>query len=53
MIMVAYFAMRIEVGKVNYNVVIAKYPEYQSDIDLILTADGYIINEDGTVTKNN
>ncbi len=49
--MAAYFAMRIEAGKVNYNVVIAKYPEYQADIDLILTADGYTINEDGTVTK--
>lgn len=48
--MPAYFALRIEMGKLNYNVVVSKYPEYQSDIDLILTTDGYKINADGTVT---
>lgn len=47
----AYFAMRIEKGKLNYNTVIGKYPQYKDDIDLILTADGYTINEDGSVTK--
>ena len=49
--MAAYFAMRIESGKLNYNTVIEKYPEYKKEIDLILTADGYAINEDGTVTR--
>ena len=49
--MAAYFAMRIESGKLNYNTVTEKYPEYKQDIDFILTADGYIVNEDGTVEK--
>ena len=49
--MAAYFAMRLEKGKLNYNTVVAKYPEYQEDINLILTADGYKINPDGTVVK--
>lgn len=50
--MAAYFAMRLEKGKLNYNTVVEKYPEYKADIDLILTADGYTVNPDGTVTKN-
>ena len=49
--MAAYFAMRLENGKINYNVVIDKYPQFQEDIDLILAADGYKINPDGTVVK--
>ena len=48
--MAAYFAMRLEKGKLNYNVVIDKYPQFQEDIDLILTADGYQVNADGSVT---
>lgn len=36
--------------KMNYNTVVAKYPQYKEDIDLILTADGYTVNDDGTVT---
>lgn len=47
----AYFAMRIEMGKLNYNTVIAKYLDCKDGIDLILATDGYTINEDGTVTK--
>lgn len=47
--MAAYFAMRMQKGKLNYNVVVAKYPEYREDIDFILTADGYKINVDGSV----
>ena len=47
----AYFAMRIEKGKLNYNVVIKKYPQFQEDIDLILLADGYEVNPDGTVSE--
>ena len=49
--MAAYFAMRLEKGKLNYNVVIDKYQQFQEDIDLILTADGYQVNTDGTVVK--
>lgn len=50
--MAAYFAMRIEKGKLKYNAVIKKYPQYKEDIDLILVADGYEVKEDGTVTKS-
>lgn len=39
--MAAYFAMRIEKGKLNYADVVGRYPQYKDDIDLILTADGY------------
>lgn len=49
--MAAYFAMRLQKGKLNYNTVVEKYPEYQSDIDLILIADGYEVASNGTVTK--
>ena len=48
--MAAYFSMRLEKGKINYNIVVAKYPQFQEDIDLILTADGYQINADGSLT---
>lgn len=48
--MAAYFAMRLEMGKLNYNTVVAKYPQFKEGIDLILTADGYVVNDDGTVT---
>ena len=50
--MEAYFAMRIELNKLNYNTVVEKYPQFKEGIDLILTADGYTVNADGTVTKN-
>jgi hypothetical protein len=39
--MVAYFAMRIEGGYLDYSAVVAKYPQYKTDIDAILVADGY------------
>ena len=48
--MAAYFAMRLEKGKLNYNTIVQKYPQFKEDIDLILTADGYTVNADGTVT---
>lgn len=48
--MAVYFAMRLEAGKLDYNVVISKYPQFQEDIDLIITADGYQVNADGSVT---
>ena len=49
--MVKYFAMRLEAGKLNYNVVVKKYPQFQEDIDLILSADGYVVDKDGMVVK--
>lgn len=49
--MATYFAMRLEKGKLNYNVIIDKYTQLQEDIDIILTADGYKVNADGTVVK--
>lgn len=48
-----WLAERIELGKLNYNDVVAKYPEFKKDIDTQLSNDKYIINVDGTVTKNN
>lgn len=47
----AYFALRLEKGKLNYNTVVQKYPQFKEDIDLILLTDGYVVNEDGTVTE--
>ena len=47
----AYFALRLEKGKLNYNTVVQKYPQFKEDIDLILLADGSVVNEDGTVTE--
>ena len=49
--MAGYLAYRIELGKLNYNAVIAKYPQFKEDIDIILGSDGYTVNADGTVTK--
>lgn len=51
--MAAYFAMRLEKGKLNYNQVVAKYPQFKEGIDEILDADGYVVNPDGAVTKSN
>lgn len=39
--MAAYFAMRIEMGKLKYSAVVAKWGQYKDDIDMILVADGY------------
>lgn len=50
--MAAYFAMRMEKGKLNYSTVVERYPDYKADIDLILTADGYTVKDDGSVVKN-
>lgn len=38
--MAAYFAMRIEEGKLDYSSVVSKYPQFKEDIDKILVADG-------------
>lgn len=51
--MAAYFAIRLEKGKLNYNTVVTKYPECKDDLDIILAADGYVVNPDGAVTKSN
>ena len=34
--MAAYLAMRIQQGKLRYDEVVAKYPEFKEDIDHIL-----------------
>lgn len=47
----AYFAMRIEKRKLNYNAVVAKYPQCKDGIDEILAADGYVIGSDGMAEK--
>jgi len=39
--MAAYLAMRIEAGKLDYAAVVAKYPQFKTDIDEILINDGY------------
>jgi len=49
--MARYFAMRIEMGALDYNLVISKYPQYKESIDEILITDGYIITTDGQVIK--
>lgn len=49
--MVNYLVMRLEMGKMNYNTVIAKYPQYKEEIDEALDADGYIVLPDGRVVK--
>lgn len=38
--MAAYFAMRIMNKKLDYTAVVAKYPQYKEDIDMILVAEG-------------
>lgn len=50
--MAEWLAGRIKLGKLNYNDVVAKYQEFKKDIDTQLSNDNYIINVDGTVTKN-
>lgn len=49
--MIEYFIMRLEDGKINYNIVAEKYPQYKDEIDLILASDGYKVNKNGTVIK--
>ena len=49
--MAAYFAMRIEMKKLNYTKVIAHYPQFKDEILEILAADGYEIDEDGWAKK--
>ena len=39
--MAAYLAMRIEAGKLDYAAVVAKYPQFKTEIDEILINDGY------------
>lgn len=38
--MAAYLAMQILKKKLNYEQVIAKFPNYEEDIDMILVAEG-------------
>lgn len=45
-----YLALRLEKGKLNYNDVIAQFPQFKDSIDQILRSDGYTVNENGGVT---
>jgi len=38
--MAKYLASRIQEGKLNYDEVIAKYPQYKDEIDAILNPPG-------------
>ena len=49
--MAPYLAMRIEMGKLDYTKVVKKFPKYKDDIDTILAADGYEIDENGKCVK--
>lgn len=40
-----YLRTRIVKGKLNYNDVINKYPQYKEKIDALLAEDGYIIKD--------
>lgn len=39
--MEVYFAMRIKKGALDYEAVVALYPQFKQGIDEILVADGY------------
>ena len=39
--MAGYLAMRIEAGKLEYVVVVTRYPQFKADIDTILINDGF------------
>ena len=39
--MAGYLAMRIEAGKLDYTVVVVRYPQFKADIDTILVNDGF------------
>ena len=49
--MVKYLIMRLEDGKINYDRVVEKYPQYKDEIDSILSVDGYAVDKDGTVVR--
>lgn len=50
--MAEWLTGRIELGKLNYNAVVEKYPEFKEYIDTKLQKDSYAVNKDGTVTKS-
>ncbi|WP_179874438.1 hypothetical protein [Bacillus sp. AFS002410] len=39
--MAGYLAMRIELGKLDYEAVVTKYPQFKSEVDEILINDGF------------
>ena len=39
--MEAYFASRIKLGKLDYLVVVTRYPQFKTGIDEILINDGF------------
>jgi len=48
----AYLALRIQKGKLDYDTVITKFPQYQDEVNEILRSNGFVIGEDGAVVKN-
>ena len=50
-IMVKYFCLRLEAKKLNYNEVVAKYPQFKDGIDEKLAEDGYAVDGDGWCYK--
>jgi hypothetical protein len=50
--MAVYLAWQIEKGKLDYKQVFAKkfFQTWKEQVDTILTADGYTIGDDGTLT---
>ena len=49
--MAAYLAIRIKDRALNYNAVVAKWPQYKADIGTILTSEGYVIDDNGWAYK--
>lgn len=45
--MANYLSIQIELGKLKYNDVVAKYSQYKTDIDTKLKDDGWEINVSG------
>jgi hypothetical protein len=52
--MAAYIAMRVEMGKMNYNKIFSfsMYQRFKNDTDAILTSDGYTIGDNGYAVKS-
>lgn len=50
--MAVYLAWQIEKGNLDYKLVFSKkfFQTWKDQVDTILTADGYTINQDGTLT---
>lgn len=45
--MAKYLAYQIILQKLKYNTVITRFPKYKEDIDRVLDAMGWMIDDDG------